>query len=1458
MLETKSMNPYTYSGKHLSSARKQASASQSSVWSFVQSVFTSNISAVTAIAFILFAATSVGAITMVAQTEISGSTDGIFAGVFNSAQAATPRVLGMATYGYNQPVCQRNTSNCINYQLVGFSGNGWKVQIDYNLQSNLTGAIRVNTWPFMDNITGNGEGFTGYDLLPNNTYTFILYRKFGSRLQQLTSVAITAPDRPAQYVRQVCTTPAPAGCYYQPSTSQNYSSNACGYLVCTPQPAYGYQTADTGPMPTQSWREGWIEQAFYVNSYAPGGVKVMGWAYDAGNSLNINNISITLRDSNTGNIYQPTGSLVNGSTRNDVQNYINGKLGITAGNAANIYTFTYEFDNLPVGNYYVYNARYDGYLFNLSAAQPNIITNQPSYGYTNPPQPVVVPIVITPVTSTYNIATVGQFYSNSFSATPANANYTITSDSNLPPGLSLHEPPVSQIVCPYNGSCPIYYRNSYILSGAPTTAGVYTFTLKAVDSTSGNVGVNSFTITVYPALPGVVSARVGQLVYKSNKTVYLIGQNGLYGIPTVGVFNSWGWSFSQVLPANSAEEAMVQIGIVPSRDPACSDPLSQIAGTCGTAKTVLTSISPSQGAPGQTVTIKFYGSGLSSTANQSGNGLVTSLGGLLLQSSKLVSDSELDGTYLISSTAPAGAVYLGVMGSNAMAFTIIATPSVLNTPTLSVASPVSQYVIGGTQNAPVAVFRFTPSAAITIQQLTFSSVGNAITGVTVGGVTSPVVGGTSTISGLNITVPANYGMDVPVSVNFAQVGVNGISSPAPVLLTLTNVQYSAGGQTQNLSANVSSNTMSLVGSYPSVSLVSPTGGSSGNGSTVMVMVAKVTVSANPGGNIVLHQLPLSITSPGGVFYGNVSVMDDAIGQTVNVGSPSFGPNNFSFNLTFNSDNTIAAGSSKTYDIYITSAIPSGNITVVTQLGSLNNFMFADVNGGAQGLTGAYIPSYPTNTVSVQVAGQPTPVNPSAATLTVVPVSVSNSVAVGSSSFLVAQYNITASNNNVSVSYVGLTLSGSASASTFANYKLFVNGNQVGSTWNSSLLGGNVLPFTLSSPFIVPVGQTAQLQVFADVVSGAGTSFNFGLADKFAINALDTGYKATFPITANSFPVQQSGPISIVSAVPATTIRVGAIINNNGTVQLVGQNGLYGFPNIATFNSWGFTFSSLVMANGAEKALSQIGVVPMKLPGCNAPLDQIAGTCGNPPPTTGPRIGSIINKNGTVYLVGSAGLYGFPDLATFNSWGFTFSSVITANTAESGMSMIGLVPAKSASCSSPLAQIAGTCGAATLPPPVVVTPPPATTTSPALAVALNPAATGLGGVASFGGWPKVASYLFTAGNAPVTVTGIGLQPLSTSCSGCFTGLKAMVGSTQIGMTFSNTALNTSYSFVPSGGLVIPANSSVVLDVYMSEISQYVQVYMPMVTMPGVNATVNGGPIIFYPGLNGQTVSITMGQ
>ncbi len=58
-----------------------------------------------------------------------------------------------------------------------------------------------------------------------------------------------------------------------------------------------------------------------------------------------------------------------------------------------------------------------------------------------------------------------------------------------------------------------------------------------------------------------------------------------------------------------------------------------------------------------------------------------------------------------------------------------------------------------------------------------------------------------------------------------------------------------------------------------------------------------------------------------------------------------------------------------------------------------------------------------------------------------------------------------------------------------------------------------------------------------------------------------------------------------------------------------------------------------------------------------------------------RAGVLINIDGTVYLVGSTTLMGIPSVSVFESWGYSFADVVTANAADRSMAKGGIMASR---------------------------------------------------------------------------------------------------------------------------------------------------------------------------------------
>lgn len=137
--------------------------------------------------------------------------------------------------------------------------------------------------------------------------------------------------------------------------------------------------------------------------------------------------------------------------------------------------------------------------------------------------------------------------------------------------------------------------------------------------------------------------------------------------------------------------------------------------------------------------------------------------------------------------------------------------------------------------------------------------------------------------------------------------------------------------------------------------------------------------------------------------------------------------------------------------------------------------------------------------------------------------------------------------------------------------------------------------------------------------------------------------------------------------------------DKGTCYFISAGQKYGFTSASVFTGLGFSF--------ANSKMGDVSWMP-------------AGASLINSSTMAHMTGALINKSGTVYLVGANGnLLGIPDLNTFNSWGYSFANVVPANAADSG-SQTGVMAMRTAGMLSPNWTTSGGNTGGNNPPPVV--------------------------------------------------------------------------------------------------------------------------------------------------------------
>lgn len=127
-----------------------------------------------------------------------------------------------------------------------------------------------------------------------------------------------------------------------------------------------------------------------------------------------------------------------------------------------------------------------------------------------------------------------------------------------------------------------------------------------------------------------------------------------------------------------------------------------------------------------------------------------------------------------------------------------------------------------------------------------------------------------------------------------------------------------------------------------------------------------------------------------------------------------------------------------------------------------------------------------------------------------------------------------------------------------------------------------------------------------------------------------------------------------SAGALMTYAEGALVKGTGaTVYLISEGKKRAFASKQAFLNLGYSFKSVLADTEAI-----IGNVPD-----GAVIDESAAA--HP-------AGTLVNDNGTVYLVDAMGKKGIPSVEVFNSYRFTFSKVVPANSADLTLTDLGLI------------------------------------------------------------------------------------------------------------------------------------------------------------------------------------------
>lgn len=123
---------------------------------------------------------------------------------------------------------------------------------------------------------------------------------------------------------------------------------------------------------------------------------------------------------------------------------------------------------------------------------------------------------------------------------------------------------------------------------------------------------------------------------------------------------------------------------------------------------------------------------------------------------------------------------------------------------------------------------------------------------------------------------------------------------------------------------------------------------------------------------------------------------------------------------------------------------------------------------------------------------------------------------------------------------------------------------------------------------------------------------------------------------------------------------GVLINNGGTVQLRGTSGNLGIPDLATFNSWGYSFADVVPSNAADRAMTQTGVMAARVAGQLSPSFTTGPVVppGTPPVVSGSVSASLASDSPAAQTIAISSTSGVKSVVTLAKFMFSGTGSVT--------------------------------------------------------------------------------------------------------------------------------------------------------------------------------------------------------
>ncbi len=158
----------------------------------------------------------------------------------------------------------------------------------------------------------------------------------------------------------------------------------------------------------------------------------------------------------------------------------------------------------------------------------------------------------------------------------------------------------------------------------------------------------------------------------------------------------------------------------------------------------------------------------------------------------------------------------------------------------------------------------------------------------------------------------------------------------------------------------------------------------------------------------------------------------------------------------------------------------------------------------------------------------------------------------------------------------------------------------------------------SEDMLLPVGSFIAPQDGKIICSDRG-------ADKGTCYLITSGKKAGFTSASvftqqgYNFNYAMSGDVSFLPTTanidtPSTPHKPGALIDKDGTVYLVANNGLLGLPSWDILKSWGYKSTDIISANSADRNLAVVGTLVPKQPEQISPVNVETTYSAQKPPS----------------------------------------------------------------------------------------------------------------------------------------------------------------------------------------------------------------------------------------------------